>query len=369
MKVTNTKPFFDDHDIKSILADIQQSLNTGMLTFGPNVEKFEREFAEYTKVKHAIATNSGTSALEIALRYFDVKNSEVIVPTNSFVASANAVVLSGGKPIFSDIKSETLCIDPADIVRKITPNTKGVMVVHLAGLIPPEIFEIREICEKHGLFLLEDAAHAHGSMIDEKKAGSIGDAGCFSFFPTKPMTTGEGGMITTNDDDLDEFAKIFRNHGKKDQLYTEIGNNYRMAEINAILGIHQLKRLDKYISKRNDIAKKYASSIHEINDIELIFVPTNVRHSFWKYPIILKNSNTVELKKIFLEKYDISLGTTYYPPIHLQPVYKIQYGNLEGTLPVSEDVLTRLVCLPMFVGLTEEMIDYVIDSLKKEIIL
>ena len=205
MKITNAKPFFPNEDIDSILNDIKDSLRTGVLTFGPNVEKLEREFADYVGVKHAIAVNSGTSALEIALRYFELNGGEVIVPTNSFVASANAVIFAGGKPVLADIKKETLCIDPNEIRKKISANTKGVMVVHLAGLIPPEMKEIQEICKENNLFLIEDAAHAPGASIDNKKAGNLGDVGCFSFFPTKPMTTGEGGIITTNDVKLAEF--------------------------------------------------------------------------------------------------------------------------------------------------------------------
>ena len=367
MKITNAKPFFPNEDIDSILNDIKDSLRTGVLTFGPNVEKLEREFADYVGVKHAIAVNSGTSALEIALRYFELNGGEVIVPTNSFVASANAVIFAGGKPVLVDIKKETLCIDPNEIRKKISSNTKGVMVVHLAGLIPPEMKEIQEICKENNLFLIEDAAHAPGASIDNKKAGNLGDVGCFSFFPTKPMTTGEGGIITTNDVKLAEFSKIVRHHGKEGSLHTKIGYNWRMSEINAILGIYQLRRLDEFLVKRNHVANRYAQELNDLKNLTLISVPSNIRHSFWKYPILLNSIKASHLEKIFREKYEIALGTVYFPPIHLQPFYKEKFGFSSGMLPVSEDVLSRETCLPIFADISEEMIDNVIKCIRMEL--
>ena len=367
MKITNAKPFFPEEDISLILEEIKKSLQTGALTFGPNVSRLEKEFAGYIGVKKAIAVNSGTSALEIALRYFDLKGGEVIVPTNSFVASANAVILAGGKPVFVDIKKETLCIDPDDVRKKITPKTRGIMVVHLAGLIPPEIDEIKEICDKNDFFLIEDAAHAHGSSIDKKHAGSFGHVGCFSFFPTKPMTTGEGGIITTNDDKIAEYAKILRHHGKEGNEHTKIGYNWRMSEINAILGVYQLNRLDEFVEKRNKIAQRYVDELSEMEGLSLISVPSNSVHSFWKYPVLLESIKAPELEKIFRDKYEIALGTIYYPPIHLQPFYKQEFGNKPGMLPISEEVLLRETCLPIFVDMTDEMIDNVIMAIKKEL--
>jgi len=369
LEIPNARPFFNDEDIDDILNDIRNSLKSGMLTMGQNIDRFENQFAKYVGVRYAIALNSGTSALEVALRYFDVKNKEVIVPTNSFVASANAVIFAGGEPILCDIKKETLCIDPDDLRKRITPKTKGVIVVHLAGLIPPQMKELQDICSKNNLFLIEDAAHAPGAIFDNKKAGSLGDVGCFSFFPTKPMTTGEGGMITTNDSNLTDFAKSLRHHGKEGDVHTRMGYNWRMSEIHAVLGIYQLKRLDEYIMKRNQIAKKYAEGLEKIKGINLISVPTNIVHSYWKYPIILTNGlEALALQKTLKNKYNIATGTLYYPPIHLQPFYIQRFSYKEGMLPSSEEILKKETCLPMFVGLSEKDIDHVIDSLKKEVI-
>jgi perosamine synthetase len=368
MEVPSARPFFNNEDIKFILNDIEQSLKTGILTFGPNIKKFESLFAEYIGVKYAIAVNSGTSSLEIILRYFDITEKEVIVPTNSFVASANTVIFAGGKPIIADIDPKTLCIDPNDVLEKITQKTTALMVVHLAGLIPPQMKELQEICLDHNLILIEDAAHAHGAMIDGKKAGSLGAAGSFSFFPTKLMTTGEGGMITTNDEKLTEFAKSLRHHGKEGDVHTRLGYNWRMSEVNAILGIYQLKRLDENIKKRNEVAEKYSSRLKKIDGIDTIFVPKNIKHSYYKYPIILpSNRDASKVEEILKKMYKIATGTLYYPPIHLQPVYKQLFGYKEGMLPFAEKILKRELCLPMFVEMSDEQITYVIESLMQAV--
>ena len=366
MDVPAARPFFGKEEIESILADIRDTLKTGVLTQGPHVEKFENLFAEYVGVKHAIAVNSGTSALEIALRYFEVEAGEVIVPTNSFVASANTVIFAKGRPVLADIKPDTLCIDPEDVRQRITSTTKGIMVVHLAGLICPQMEELRGICLRYGLFLIEDAAQAHGATIDGKKAGSLGDAGCFSFFPTKPMTTGEGGIITTNDDKLAQFARSVRNHGREGDLHVRLGYNWRMSEVNAILGVYQLRRLEEYIVLRNKVARKYTERLARIDGITLIPVPSNFRHSYYKYPIILPGrTDAANLEKVLKEQYGIATGALYNPPIHLQPLYRELLGYKEGMLPVAEDVLTRELCLPMFAGLRDEEIDYVTDSVER----
>jgi dTDP-4-amino-4,6-dideoxygalactose transaminase len=368
MKVVAAKPFFTEEDMEGIVQDIKQCLRDGTLTLGPKVREFEELFAKYIGVKHAIAVNSGTSSLEIPLKFFNVKDREVIVPTNSFVASANTVVFAGGRPIITDIKRETLDLDPADALKKITPKTKGIMVVHLAGFIPPEMDEIKRICEEKGLFLIEDAAQAQGATFNGQKAGSLGDVGSFSFFPTKVMTTGEGGMITTNSDELAEFARSMRHHGRVGVLHSRLGYNWRMSDLNAIVGIYQLKRLEEFVKERNCLAARYTAGLKMIKGIRPIFVPPNIRHCYYKYPVLLEGTMDARtLEKILQEKYDISTATLYQPPIHLQPLYREMFGYKEGDLPVSEVVLSKHeLCLPMFVGLTNEQVDYVLEALAKE---
>ena len=187
-------PFFDDASIGLILKDIEATLRNGVLTGGLHTEELETKFSTYLKAKHAVAVSSGATSLEIPLRYFEVKDKEVIVPTNTFVATPNSVVLAGAKPVFADMREDTLCIDPDDVRRKISSKTAAIIVVHIAGLICPQIDEFSEICKDNNLFLIEDCAHAHGAKIENRQAGTLGDVGCFSFAPTKNMTTGEGGI-------------------------------------------------------------------------------------------------------------------------------------------------------------------------------
>jgi perosamine synthetase len=366
MHVKNTKPYIPEADINSILADIKVTLETGNLTF--NTEQFEEEFAKYTGTKYAVAVNSGTSAIEAPLRYYNVKGKEVIVPTNTFVASANAVIFAGGTPIIVDMDSDNLCANFEDIKKKVNKNTAGIIIVHSCGFIPPYIFELKKFCNENNLFLLEDAAHAHGASIEGIKAGSLGDVGSFSFFPTKLMTTGEGGMVTTNNKELADYVKQVRHHGQKNGLMTKLGYNWRMPTLSAILGTSQLKRLDSFIQRRNEIAAKYREAFQNIEEIELIKVPTNIIHGYWKYPILIKSKYTAqEFQTLLKEKYNIDTGTVYYPPVHLQPYYKENYGYKEGDLPISEQNLKREICLPIFVDITDEQLNFVIESVKQEL--
>jgi len=212
-RIPKTQPFFLDEDIPLILDDIRAVLKSGRLILGPYTQQFEKDFQEYCGVKYAVAVSSCTSALEIVLRYFDVAGKEVILPTNTFIATANAVTYSAGKPVLTDIDPDTLCMCPDDMLRKMTPNTCGVIVVHIAGLIDPAIQRIRQVCRERGIFMIEDASHAHGATLSGEKAGNLGNAGCFSMYPTKVMTTSTGGMITTNDEGLAEYAVSLRHHG------------------------------------------------------------------------------------------------------------------------------------------------------------
>jgi perosamine synthetase len=325
-------------------------------------------FREYCGVRNAVAVSSCTAALEIALRYFDVKGKEVIVPTNTFIASSNVVSYSGGSPILADIKADTLCLDPTDLLKRITSRTKGVIAVHIAGLPCPGMEEIRGICQKNGLFLLEDAAHAHGATINGQKTGSFGDAGCFSFYPTKVMTTCTGGMLTTDDDNLAKYAISLRHHGVGRDLedVVNLGNDWLMDEISALLGIYQLKALETNIKRRNEIAKRYADALVNLEGVQLFKVPPHIRHSYYKFPVLLSPSmDKRELVKRMKKDCGISLGSIYDPPVHLQPVYQALFGYHSGMFPVAEATLKRVVCLPMFQQMTNEEVDYVSQSLKK----
>lgn len=364
-RVSSAFPYFDEPSLKAILKDVEATLRSGVLTDGPNVKAFEEEFANYVGVKHAVAVNSGTSALEIALRHYKLRGREVIVPTNTFVATPNSVIFAGGKPVFADIREDTLCIDPEDVRKKISSRAAGIIVVHIAGLVCPQIRMLRELCRDHDLFLLEDAAHAHGAMIDAKKAGSLGDAGCFSFYPTKVMTTGEGGMITTDNEELSEAALCMRTHGQDTKRnMVMLGHNWRMGEIAAIIGRRQLSNLEAFVRKRNEIARQYERLLAGIKEIALFKTPANIRHSYYKYPLKVKESIDVEELALSLKnKYGIETGNIYYPPCHLHPFYRENFGTKEGDLPISESVLKRVICLPMHAGLGKEDAEYVSNAL------
>ncbi|MDD5702412.1 MAG: DegT/DnrJ/EryC1/StrS family aminotransferase [Dehalococcoidales bacterium] len=367
MEVPSTRPYFSDADIAAISGDINSILKSGRLILGPFTEKFENAFKEYCGVKYAVAVSSCTAALDIVLRYFIVSGKEVIVPTNTFIATSNPVIYNGGLPVLADIKADNLCLDPAEITRRITPRTRGVIVVHLGGMPCSDIFEIREICRSRGLFLLEDVAHAHGATLNGQKAGSFGDAGCFSFYPTKVMTTCTGGMITTNNDRLAEFAVSLRHHGVGKGLHhiINLGYDWLMDEISASLGYYQLQALESNLKRRQEIAQRYAEGLAGLEGVQLLQVPDNIRHSYYKYPVFL---SAVYDKQRFVEKMQrergIGIGSIYDPPCHLQPVYQRIFGFSEGMFPVAEIVLKRTCCLPMFSQMTDNEVDYVLESMK-----
>ena len=257
MKIPAAKIYFPEESRKKILEQIDGVLQTGQLTLGKYGQEFEEKFAEYTGAKYGVAVNSGTSSLEIILRALNVEGSSVIVPTNTFFATPASVIHAGGKVILAD-NTDNLCLDPESVREKIQSDTKGVIIVHIGGVIPPQIWEIQKICDEQNLFLIEDAAHAHGSTLDRKMAGSFSQAASFSFYPTKVMTSGEGGMITTNDETIYQRALVFRDQGKAGffgNVHTEIGYNWRMSEIHAVIGLAQFALLEEFIQDRRRIAR------------------------------------------------------------------------------------------------------------------
>ncbi|MCJ7633630.1 DegT/DnrJ/EryC1/StrS family aminotransferase [Candidatus Bathyarchaeota archaeon] len=363
------RTYFPEEDIELISKDVRTLLASGRLLGigGIFTQRFEKAFASYIGTRYAVATSSGTSALVGALRALGVKKgSEVIVPTNTFLASPNSVMMAGGKAILSDINEKSLCLDVDDAAKRITDKTVGIMVVHIHGLVCPEIEELVDLCRDKGLFLIEDAAHAHGALFKGKKAGSLADAGCFSFYPTKIITSGEGGMVCTNDESMAEEIKILRYDGiGADNLHVDFGDNWHMTEMSSILGIYQLNRLEEFLKRRNEIAMRYRESIREIDGLTTIEVPSHSRCSFYKFPVIVDEGiDAVLLMQELKSKYGIETGQVYYPPCHLQPIYKKMFGYEEGMLPVSERILKRMVCLPMHVQLTDSDVDYVLNSLR-----
>jgi perosamine synthetase len=366
-RVARTRPYFPEEDVQAALDMIGYSLRTGQLTMGPLVVEFEKQFAAMAGVKHALAVNSGTAALEIVLRCVGVAGRDVIVPTETFVASANAVLLAGGRPVFAEIQPDTLCLDLSDVEHKITPETAAVMLVYMGGLIPPYMDELLHLCERHGLALIEDAAHAHGAALGDRRAGSFGRAGCFSFYATKVMTTAEGGMITTDDDELAALARSLRNHGINAQgsAYVRPSTNWRMSELHAAVGLTQLRRLASFVARRNTIAAQYDRGLANVAGLNLLPPVPQLLHSYWNYLVLLEPGiDRRQLASTLREELGVEVAWPYDPPCHLQPVFRNALGCQPGDLPRSEQILQRHIALPMHVGLSDDDVAYVVASLQ-----
>ncbi len=368
MKIPPVKIIFTEEEKKDIKDKIDEVLSSGFLSLGKYVREFEDKFSSYTNTKYGTATNSGTSALEIIFRSLNLKNEEIIVPTNTFFATPAAVLHSGNKVKFADC-DKSLCVNEKTIKQQITDKTKAVVVVHIGGIVTPEINQIKELCENKGIFLIEDAAHAQGSTLDDKKAGSFGDAAAFSFFATKVMTSAEGGVVLTNNKELYENSLIYRNQGMSGpgNTHTKLGYNWRMSELNAIVGLSQLGKLDNLIKERRDIAKIYDEKIANTQNLKLLKINDNNKSNYYKYICFLTNKKRKELKDKMKQKYNISLtGEVYEKPCHLQPIFD-DLGYKEGDFQSAEQHCGDHICLPIYPSMGEEEINYVIKSLKVEL--
>jgi len=357
------KPYFPKSDIEEMKTHLEKILNSGMLTLGEYTKQFEQLFAGMTGVKHAVAVNSGTSALEIALRVQKLQvGDEVIIPTNTFGATAAATIFAGGRPVITDINSKSLTLDTDVVKRALTKKTRGVMAVHIGGLVCPEIENIREVCDHSGLFLIEDAAHAHGSKMNGKSAGSFGSAGCFSFYPTKVMTSGEGGMITTNSDEVASVARVLRDQGKENfssNRIVMVGYNWRIPEISAALGTLQLKRLPEFIENRNRIAKAYDQSLEKM-EIEHVQTPPNALNNYYKYTFFLPDRVDRDRFKAMCRQRRVAYsGEVYWPPLHMQPAYQ-EFLSEKSRFEIADARCTRMVNPPMFNQMTPEQTEQVI---------
>ncbi|RLG59289.1 MAG: aminotransferase DegT [Candidatus Hydrothermarchaeota archaeon] len=357
------KPLIGEEEKRAVL----EVLSSGMLAQGKKVAKFEENFADYIKVKHAIAVNSGTSALHAALLACGIRRGDEVITTPfSFIATANAILYCQAKPVFADIDEKTFNIDPEQIKEKITSKTKALLVVHLYGL-PCEMQAIKEICEDYKLLLIEDACQAHGAEYKGKRVGSFGDAGVFSFYPTKNMTTGEGGMITTNNEKIAEKARLIREHGAKQRyLHETLGYNYRMTDIAAAIGIEQLKKLDKMNGTRIKNAEILTKGIRGINGITLPFVPLGTKHVFHQYTIRITEDYKLTREQLIEKMKANGIATMiYYPiPIHKQPLYiKLGYKD---KLPNAEKACEEVLSLPVHAGVDRDGINRIIEVIKGE---
>jgi dTDP-4-amino-4,6-dideoxygalactose transaminase len=347
-----SRPLLDGEEKEELISVLGQD----MLTNGPKVAEFQKRFADYCGAKHAVAVNNGTAALQVALQALGIgKGDEVITTAFSFVASANCAVYLNAKPVFVDIDPKTYNIDSTQIESKITKKTKAILPVHLYGLVS-DMDPIMEIAEKHNLKVLEDACQAHGAGYKGKKAGSIGHAACFSFYPTKNMTTGEGGMITTNDPDVEARAKMIINQGQKIRYLNEIlGINGRMTEFSAAVGLAQLKKLDGFNSKRRENAAFYNERLGKKYAVP--FEPKGYRHVYHQYTIRAPNRDALAEK---LKAEGIETGIYYPRTIPQQPIY-----GLKERFPEAEKAAAEVLSIPVHPGLSKEELEKIASALLK----
>ncbi|HWP96288.1 MAG TPA: DegT/DnrJ/EryC1/StrS family aminotransferase [Syntrophomonadaceae bacterium] len=343
MTIPMAKPMIDEDEIKAV----EEVLRSGVLAHGKAVEEFEEAFAAYIGTRYAVAVSSGTSALHLALLGcgFD-PGDEVITTPFSFIATANAIVMSGAKPVFVDIDEKTFNIDPAKIVEKITPRTRAIMPVHLYGQ-PCAMNEIMEIAREHNLVVIEDACQAHGSQYRRQKSGSFG-AGCFSFYPTKNMTTGEGGMVTTNDPELVDRIRMLRNHGQKERYHhTMLGFNLRMTSIAAAIGLQQLSKLDEFNARRIVNASHLNKGLQSLLGLVTPVVAPDTVHVFHQYTVRITDQFGMTRDSLRERLASHGIGSeVYYPlPIHLQPYYR-QMGYDES-IPNAEKAACEVLSLPV----------------------
>ncbi|KXS42826.1 MAG: aspartate aminotransferase [Methanolobus sp. T82-4] len=350
------KPQIDEAEIRAV-SDV---LRSGMIAQGQRVADFEQAFAEYTGVDHAVAVNSGTAALHAGLLAHDIgPGDEVITSPFSFIATANTILYTGARPVFSDISPDTFNLDPEQVTAKITDKTKAIMPVHLYGH-PADMKAYEEIAEDYDLALVEDACQAHGASFNGKKAGSFG-TGAFSFYPTKNMTTSEGGMITTDDEKVASRARMVREHGSRQRYMHEmLGYNLRMTDICAAIGIEQLKKLDDYTSARQQNAKKLNEGLRDVEALTCPAVREGCSHVFHQYTIRTQDRDDLSS---FLRDKGIGTGIHYPIPIHLQPYYReLGYND---SLPVAEELSDEVLSLPVHPQVTGEDINFIIDSIKE----
>jgi len=357
--ISISKPLIDELEIKNVV----EVLKSGMLASGEWVMKFEEEFAKYIGVKYAVATTSGTVALDIASKALGVKSGdEVIVPDFTFIATANAVLFQNAKPVFADVDEKTFTIDSDDVMEKITPRTKAIIGVHLFGH-PFDVKAIQEICEDHDLFLIEDCAQAHGAEYKGKKVGSFGTVSCFSFYPTKNMTTGEGGMVLTNNKEVERRLRLITNHGQdKKYLHAVLGHNYRMTNIQAAIGIAQLKKLENFNEKR--VKNAEFLSRHLKVPLETPYKKKDVKHVYHQYVVKIKEDFPMKRDEFinYLSENGIDTAIHYPMPIHKQPLYR-ELGYPEDLCPVSTELSIVVLSLPVHPALTDDDLRYICEKI------
>jgi dTDP-4-amino-4,6-dideoxygalactose transaminase len=369
LRVPPARPVFSVEDRDEVATMVSEALATGAMTLGPRTVELEQAFAKRHLIANAIAVSSGTSALEIALRIMGVEGRDVVVPTNTFFATAAAVLHAGGHVRFADVDLDTLSLSAASVEAALTPNTAAVVLVHIGGAVAPSSPAIAALCAERGIDLLEDAAHAHGSDLDGRPAGSFGRAAAFSFYPTKVMASGEGGMIITDEQAFDDEARIYRDQGKAGFLggdHVRLGYAWRISEVHAAIGLTHLRRLPDFIDVRRRAAAAYDSGLAGVKGVTPMLVSPDCASNWYKYVALLDPGiERIQLKKELRTTHGVALsGEVYSAPLHHQPVFA---DLASDGLRVAEDVCARHVCLPVHSDMSDDEIHIVIAGMEEAV--
>ena len=374
MKIPLSSPDIVEKDIEAVVG----VMNTRYLSIGPKVTEFEKRMSNFTGTKYAVAVNSGTSALHLIIRGMEIGEGNVVITTPfSFIASGNCILFERAKPLFVDIEEETLNLD-VDKVEEKLGSMSGEELVKVKALLVVDVFgqpadwdRFKEIGKKYNLKLIEDSAEALGAEYKGKRAGSLGEVGVFAFYPNKQITTGEGGIIVTDNEELTKLARSMRSQGRGESgewlNHERLGYNFRMDELSAALGCSQMQRIEEISNKRAKVAGMYGEKLAEVMEVEVPYIAPYVsRVSWFVYVIRLDKDINRDIVIEYLNQEGVQCKP-YFTPIHLQPFYRKMFGYKKGDFPVTEDVAGRIIALPFFNNLKEEQIDYVVEKLKKGI--
>ncbi|MEK6263346.1 MAG: DegT/DnrJ/EryC1/StrS family aminotransferase [Clostridium sp.] len=367
MKVQLAKPDITQREIDGVVA----VMKSGILSIGPKITEFEKKISDYAKVKYAVAVNSGTSALHLIVKALGIgEGDEVITSSFSFVASTNCFMMEGAKPVFVDIDPKTLNMNIDLIEDKITAKTKAILAVDVFGQ-PMDMRRLREIADKHKLYLIEDSCEAIGSAYDGDVAGSLADAAVYAFYPNKQLTTGEGGIIVTNNENIALIAESLRSQGRAITgfwLHHErLGYNYRMNELQAALGSVQMDRLDEIVKKRQEVAEMYNKELSKINGVTIPYIDPKVTIMSW-FVYVIQLHESIDRDKMMIHLTDNEVGCRpYFTPIHVQPYMVSEFGYEEEDYPITADVGRRSIALPFHNDISLEEVKYVAKVIQEGI--
>jgi perosamine synthetase len=374
MQVPLSSPDIIEKDIEAIVGVVK----TRFLSIGPKVVEFEKRVGSFVGTKYAVAVNSGTSALHLIIRGMEIGEGDVVITTPfSFIASSNCILFERGRPLFVDIDKETLNLDADKVEEKLESlskeeleKVKALLVVDAFGQ-PADWDRFKEIGKKYNLRLIEDSAEALGAEYKGKRAGSLGEVGVFAFYPNKQISTGEGGILVTGDEELARLARSMRNQGRGESGewldHERLGYNFRMDELSSALGCSQMERIEEILDKRSKVAEMYNQKLAEIKEVKIPYIsPDTTKMSWFVYVIRLDKDINRDSVIEYLNQEGVQCKP-YFTPIHLQPFYKKMFGYRRGDFPITEDVTDRTIALPFFNNLKEEQIDYVVEKLKEGI--